>query len=114
MSRAAPAVGVPLSVTGALAVGRGATGVESATVPRAAAASESTGERGGVSIAAATGCGAAVAGVADGLFARVLQHEVDHLDGILYPMRMTDLRHLAFTSELPHLSAWLERRGDPE
>ncbi|MGI9419157.1 MAG: peptide deformylase, partial [Geminicoccaceae bacterium] len=25
---------------------------------------------------------------ADGLHARVVQHEVDHLDGILYPMRM--------------------------
>jgi peptide deformylase len=58
--------------------------------------------------------GRSVTGEAHGLFARVLQHEVDHLDGILYPMRMTDLRHLAFTSELPHLSAWLERRGDPE
>jgi peptide deformylase len=56
--------------------------------------------------------GAAVAGVADGLFARVLQHEVDHLDGVLYPMRMADLRHLAFASELPHLSAWLERPGE--
>ena len=51
----------------------------------------------------------AVGGRRDGLFARVLQHEVDHLDGILYPMRMTDLRELAFTSELPHLTAWLER-----
>ena len=56
--------------------------------------------------------GAVVAGVADGLFARVLQHEVDHLDGVLYPMRMTDLRHLALASELPHLSAWLERPGE--
>ena len=58
--------------------------------------------------------GAAVEGVADGLFARVLQHEVDHLDGILYPMRMTDLRHLAFTSELPQLTAWLDRDGDAQ
>ena len=32
--------------------------------------------------------------------ARVVQHECDHLDGILYPMRMTDLSTLAFTSEL--------------
>jgi peptide deformylase len=50
-------------------------------------------------------------GSAEGLFARVLQHEVDHLDGILYPMRMRDLRELAFTGELRHLTAWLERRG---
>jgi peptide deformylase len=56
--------------------------------------------------------GGQVQGEAEGLFARVLQHEVDHLDGVLYPMRMPDLRHLAFASELPHLSAWLERPGD--
>jgi peptide deformylase len=56
--------------------------------------------------------GQAVEGVASGLFARVLQHEVDHLDGILYPMRMVDLRALAFTGELPHLTGWLEQRGD--
>ena len=35
-------------------------------------------------------------GIDDGFFARVLQHECDHLDGVLYPMRMTDLRKLAF------------------
>ena len=37
--------------------------------------------------------------------ARVVQHEVDHLDGVLYPMRMTDLRQLSFESELRHLAA---------
>ena len=37
---------------------------------------------------------------ATGFHARVVQHECDHLDGILYPMRMTDLSTLAFTSEL--------------
>ena len=35
-----------------------------------------------------------------GFHARVVQHECDHLDGILYPMRMTDLSTLTFTSEL--------------
>ena len=35
-----------------------------------------------------------------GFHARVVQHECDHLDGILYPMRMTDLSTLAFASEL--------------
>ena len=35
-----------------------------------------------------------------GFHARVVQHECDHLDGILYPMRMTDLSTLSFTSEL--------------
>lgn len=32
----------------------------------------------------------------DGFFARVMQHECDHLDGILYPMRMQDISKLAF------------------
>jgi peptide deformylase len=32
--------------------------------------------------------------------ARVVQHEFDHLDGILYPMRMIDLSRLSFASEL--------------
>lgn len=31
-----------------------------------------------------------------GMFARVLQHECDHLDGILYPMRMQDISKLAY------------------
>lgn len=46
-------------------------------------------------------------GEAEGLFARILQHEVDHLDGILYPMRMHDLRMLAFDGELQSLQAAL-------
>jgi peptide deformylase len=29
-----------------------------------------------------------------------VQHEVDHLDGILYPMRITDLRNLGFEDVL--------------
>lgn len=44
--------------------------------------------------------GVAVEGVARGLAARVLQHEQDHLDGIVYPMRMTDLSQLGFEQEL--------------
>lgn len=32
--------------------------------------------------------------------ARVVQHEVDHLDGILYPMRIRDLRAFGFTDTL--------------
>ncbi len=32
--------------------------------------------------------------------ARVVQHECDHLDGILYPMRIRDLRDFGFTEEL--------------
>lgn len=36
---------------------------------------------------------------AAGFHARVVQHECDHLDGILYPQRMTDHRLLVFTEE---------------
>lgn len=36
---------------------------------------------------------------ADDLLARVIQHEVDHLDGILFPDRMKDLRKLRTISE---------------
>jgi peptide deformylase len=38
--------------------------------------------------------------VAEGFHARVVQHEVDHLDGILYPQRITDLSKFGFTKEL--------------
>ena len=34
--------------------------------------------------------------VAKSTWAALLQHECDHLDGILYPMRMTDLSKLSF------------------
>jgi peptide deformylase len=37
---------------------------------------------------------------ASGFHARVVQHECDHLDGILYPMRMTDLSKLMFVEEM--------------
>jgi len=37
---------------------------------------------------------------AEGFHARVVQHECDHLDGILYPQRMTDLGKLGFIEEL--------------
>lgn len=41
---------------------------------------------------------------ASGFHARVVQHECDHLDGVLYPQRMTDLSRLVFNSELKHLA----------
>jgi peptide deformylase len=37
---------------------------------------------------------------AAGFHARVVQHEYDHLDGILYPMRMTDLSKFGFAEEV--------------
>ena len=39
----------------------------------------------------------------DGMHARVIQHECDHLDGILYPERMTDMTKLIFETEFRHL-----------
>ena len=36
----------------------------------------------------------------EGFHARVVQHEVDHLDGILYPQRMRDLRNFGFEDAL--------------
>ena len=44
--------------------------------------------------------GAAIDRVAEGFHARVVQHEVDHLDGILYPMRITDFSRFGFTDVL--------------
>jgi peptide deformylase len=39
---------------------------------------------------------------AEGFHARVVQHECDHLDGILYPQRMTDLSLLMFRDQMRH------------
>ena len=40
-----------------------------------------------------------------GLHAGVVQHENDHLDGILYPMRMADLSLFGFDAELARFPA---------
>ena len=44
--------------------------------------------------------GQPLSGEADGFTARVIQHECDHLDGILYPRRIKDLKFFSFESEL--------------
>ncbi len=49
-----------------------------------------------------------IARSARGFHARVVQHECDHLDGVLYPSRMEDMSKLLFESEVHH---WLEQRG---
>ncbi len=41
-----------------------------------------------------------VGGEVDGLHANVVQHEHDHLDGILYPMRVKDFRSFGFVDEM--------------
>jgi peptide deformylase len=50
--------------------------------------------------------GRAIERVADGFHARVVQHECDHLDGILYPMRVKDYTRFGFTDVLfPELAS---------
>jgi len=46
------------------------------------------------------GAGAAIEREADGFHARVVQHEVDHLIGRLYPSRITDFSKFGFTDVL--------------
>ena len=38
--------------------------------------------------------------IAEGFHARVVQHECDHLDGILYPQRIQDMTQFGFNEEL--------------
>lgn len=44
--------------------------------------------------------GQAIDRMVEGFHARVVQHECDHLAGILYPMRMRDLGRLGYTDAL--------------
>ena len=42
----------------------------------------------------------------DGWEARSFQHEFDHLDGVLFPQRLADLRHLVRDEELTNRERW--------
>ncbi len=44
--------------------------------------------------------GRAIDRTVHGFHARVVQHEYDHLDGVLYPLRIRDLRDFGFTETL--------------
>ena len=44
--------------------------------------------------------GAPIDRTVEGFHARVVQHEVDHLDGILFPQRVADLRNFGFEDAL--------------
>lgn len=44
--------------------------------------------------------GASIDRTVDGFHARVVQHECDHLEGILYPMRIKDFSRFGFTKAL--------------
>jgi peptide deformylase len=50
-----------------------------------------------------------------GFHARVVQHECDHLDGILYPQRIEDMRSFGFTEELlaSGVLPWSESSENP-
>ena len=116
---AAPQVHVPLR----LFVWRGGAGNVIALInPEIEAVGEETedGWEGCLSIPGLRGCvpraarirfrgldieGKVVEGEAAGLAARVIQHETDHLDGVLYPMRMTDFTLFGFTEELGKAAA---------
>jgi peptide deformylase len=60
-----------------------------------------------------TPMGEAVERSVEGFHARVVQHELDHLDGILYPQRMTDLRLLQFNEEAARYPIALPGGEDP-
>ena len=51
---------------------------------------------------------------ASGFHARVVQHECDHLDGILYPQRMTDLSQFGFNEEMAKRHDDEDRRATDE
>jgi peptide deformylase len=44
--------------------------------------------------------GRKITGIAQGFHARIIQHECDHLDGILFPQRVSDLKFFGFEDEL--------------
>ncbi|MBM3505102.1 MAG: peptide deformylase [Alphaproteobacteria bacterium] len=50
--------------------------------------------------------------IAEGMHARVVQHECDHLVGALYPARMTDLSKLVFETEWKYWVAPEEESDD--
>lgn len=58
--------------------------------------------------------GEAIDRVVEGFHARVVQHECDHLDGVLYPQRMTDLRLLQFNEEAARYPVALPGEEMPE
>ena len=55
--------------------------------------------------------GRPVQGEAEGMPARVMQHETDHLDGVLYPMRMEDFALFGFTEELARAASACQEAG---
>ncbi len=67
-----------------------------------------------IRVQAVTPEGEAVAYGARGYHARLVQHEVDHLDGVLFPMRMTEIGALAFDDQAPPDRFRIGREDCPE
>ena len=57
--------------------------------------------------------GQPVGGTVDGLHANVVQHENDHLDGILYPMRVADFHSFGFIEEMARSAAPAQEVASP-
>jgi peptide deformylase len=59
--------------------------------------------------------GEAIDRTVEGFHARVVQHECDHLDGVLYPERIEDMRSFGFLEELVSSGTlpWAERFEKP-
>lgn len=55
--------------------------------------------------------GGAIDRTVSGFHARVVQHECDHLDGILYPMRMPDMSKFGFVDEIAARARRAERQS---
>ncbi len=58
-----------------------------------------------IKIAAYDQSGNKISVIAADFHARVVQHEIDHLDGILYPQRIQDLRKFGFIEALENSGA---------
>lgn len=50
--------------------------------------------------------GAPIDRTVEGFHARVVQHECDHLDGVLYPGRIEDMRRFGFVDALPEFMSF--------
>jgi peptide deformylase len=55
--------------------------------------------------------GRPVGGEVTGFHAGVVQHEFDHLDGVLYPMRMTDFSLFGFNEEIARAQAQVQAQA---
>ena len=51
---------------------------------------------------------------AQGFHARVVQHECDHLDGLVYPMRMDDLTYFGFSDQISRAAPPGRTEGEKE